>query len=217
MRSLACSALASSLLFASSLALANPPNASPLNPTIGMCGNPFVNHFGPFDYRTASAHAKNLVEGAHFTPPVEMLKRGSTGLIGQDIGYTLRVFPNHPRALNALSRYSVRHHTQRLPGMSMPAECYFDRALRFTPDDAQVRALYANFLIQWNRRDEARRQLNAAQSLEATPQIRYNLALGWVNLGDVEKALPLAKEAYAGGVQFTGLRDKLKAAGAWHD
>jgi len=217
MRALAGCVFASSLMLSSSLALANPPDASPLNPAIGMCGDPFKNHFGPFDYRTASAPHKEMVERFHFTPEVERLERGSTGQIGHDLGYTLHVFPNHPRALFAVSRYSVRHHTQRLPGMVRPAECYFDRALRFAPDDAQVRALYADFLIQWKRPDEARRQLEAAQNLDAPPQVRYNLALAWANLGDMEKALPLAKQAYAAGVQFTGLRDKLKAAGAWRD
>lgn len=217
MRTLAGCVLACSMILAAPLATAKPPDATPLSPVVDLCGNPFKNHFGPFDYRTASADNKEIVERFHFTSSVERLESGSTGKIGQDLGYTLHVFPNHPRALYAVSRYSIRHHTQRLPGITRPAECYFDRAVRFAPDDPQVRALYADFLIQWKRPDEARKQLEAAQNLDAPPQARYNLALAWANLGDLEKALPLAKEAYAAGVQFPGLRDKLKAAGAWRD
>jgi Flp pilus assembly protein TadD len=94
-------------------------------------------------------------------------------------------------------------------------ECYFDRAVRFAPDDAQVRALYADYLLRLNRNEDARKQLEAAATLELNPQIEYNLALAWAKLGDNEKALELAKRAYAGGVQFPGLRDQLTRAGVW--
>jgi hypothetical protein len=35
------------------------------------CGNPFVNHYGPFDYRTATASTRKLVEDFHFTIGIE--------------------------------------------------------------------------------------------------------------------------------------------------
>jgi hypothetical protein len=41
------------------------------------CGNPFVNHFGPFDYRIAPVADRELVERFHFTPETEQLKPGS--------------------------------------------------------------------------------------------------------------------------------------------
>jgi len=191
-------------------------DASPLSPAIGLCGE-LENHYGPFDYRTAPTDRKTLVERFHFTPRVETLQRGQSGEIGGDLDYTLRAFPNHPRALYAVSRYSLRHKTQQIPGSKIPIECYFDRAIRFAPDDAQVRALYADFLIQWKRPEEARRQLKIAEKLKTTPQVQYNLALAWTNLGDTDRALPLAKQAYAGGVEYSALRDRLKAAGAWRE
>ena len=46
------------------------------------CGS-LNNHFGPFDYRTARAEDKNMVERAHFTPKVENLIRGHTSLAGR--------------------------------------------------------------------------------------------------------------------------------------
>ena len=54
------------------------------------CGNPFVNSYGPFDYRTATAEQRNMVESYHFTTSVESLRSGSTGAVGSDLDYTLR-------------------------------------------------------------------------------------------------------------------------------
>ena len=50
------------------------------------CG-PLRNHFGPFDYRTASPEQRRLVEGTHFTPKVESLAGGNTTITpGGDMG-----------------------------------------------------------------------------------------------------------------------------------
>ncbi len=183
----------------------------------GICG-PLENAVGPYDYRTATPAQRHIVENYHFTPPVEALRHGATGAIGADLDYTLRAFPNHARALYALSRYAQRLKTTRLTGAHYPAECYFERAVRFRPDDAQVRALYADFLIAFKRPNDAKLQLEEAERLDPpSPQIIYNLGLAWANLGNYEKALAYAKRAYAAGVQFPGLRAKLKAVGAWRD
>lgn len=181
---------------------------------VGLCGD-IDNAYGPYDYRKNPEKAP-IVERYHFTPQVEALRKGqSTNRIGGDIDYTLRAFPNHPRALYAMSRYGQMYNVSRVPGARYPIECYFDRALRFTPDDAQVRALYADFLIRARRNDEARKQLEVAETLELSPHVEYNLGLAWVSLGDNDKALTLAKRAYAGGVQFPALREKLVRAGVW--
>ncbi len=192
-------------------------SAAPLLRVEGLCG-PLENHFGPFDYRTAKTADRSIVERFHFTPSVENLEGGQSGYLGQDLNYTLRVFPNHPRALAAMARYAVRLKSMTLPHVAFPAECYFDRAIRFVPDDAQVRALYADFLIRFKRPKDARAQLEAAERIKPTsPQILYNLALGWNAIGENDKALPLARRAYAGGIQFPGLRDRLVAAGVWRN
>lgn len=183
----------------------------------GICGT-LDSGFGPFDYRTAAQKDREIVERFHFTPSVEALRKGATGPIGGDLNYTLRAFPNHPRALYAMARYALQLGTMRIPGALYPAECYFDRAIRFTPDDAQVRALYADFLIRLKRPQEARQQLEFAETLAvSSPQTTYNLALAWAELGVYDKALPLARKAYAAGVQFPGLRNKLKTAGVWKE
>ena len=63
------------------------------------CGS-LNNAYGPFDYRTATEEQHRMVEGAHFLGYIESLKRGKNAVTpGPDIDYTLRVFPNHHRAL----------------------------------------------------------------------------------------------------------------------
>lgn len=210
---LAAALLASGLQTAQSQAVDDSLRPSPT----GICGG-LESSYGPFDYRKTSQKDRDLVEKFHFTPPVESLTRGATGPIGADLNYTLKVFPNHPRALYAVGRYARQHRTTRIPGAQFPAECYFDRAIRFVPDDTQVRALYADFLIKQGRRKEAREQLEAVRALDdESPEILYNVALAWSELGEFNRALPLARRAYHGGIQFPALRDRLKAAGVWQD
>jgi hypothetical protein len=80
-----------------------------------------------------------LVEGAHFTPNVERLIRGKTATVpGPDIAYTLRVYPNHPRALHSMMNLSLNNRTDKPEGSTYTMECWFERAERFVPDDGTV-------------------------------------------------------------------------------
>lgn len=181
----------------------------------GLCG-PLENAFGPFDYRTAAPRDKRLVEGAHFTPEVETLRRGSRGYLGGDIDYTLRVFPNHPRALMAMVRLAELKRTTRPAGARYTAECYFDRAIRFTPDDPMVRVLYGIYLAKARRTKEAEEQLSQAEQLGGSdPQVIYDIGIGHLELKDYAKALAFAKKADAMGIRVTGLRDRLQREGQW--
>lgn len=205
------------LMFAAAMLLASgsaSAQAEPLITSAGLCG-PMDNTFGPYDYRK-HADKHSIVERFHFTPKVESLREGqSAAHVASDIAYTLRAFPNHPRALYAMSRYSQRLNATRVPGSEYPVECWFERAVRFTPDDAQVRALYADYLLNNKRTDEARKQLELGSKLNASPQTSYNLGLAWTRLGGFQEALPLARRAYDGGIKVPGLRDRLKQAGVW--
>ena len=130
------------------------------------CGNPFVNHFGPFDYRTASPADKKLVEDFHFTPGIEaMVRPVNTTYDGmaQDVAYTLHVFPNHPRALLTMMRLGERHKSPQPPGAKYTVDCYFERAVQFRPDDTVVRGLYATYLARNGRKPEALQHLSIAR------------------------------------------------------
>lgn len=113
-------------------------------------------------------------------------------------------------------RLSERLKTPQPPGARYPAECYFDRAVRFSPDDAMVHVLYGNYLAKRGRAAEARQQLAAAEANVGTDaQVTYNLGLAYFELKDYEKAAGFAKNAQEMGIQFTGLQQRLERVGKW--
>ena len=181
------------------------------------CGNPFVNHFGPFDYRTASEATKHLVESFHFNPETEQLKMGfGTGYPAGDIAYTLHVFPNHPRALMAMARLALRDKTPHPKYAAFSVECYFDRAIRFRPDDYNVYLVYGIYLMDAGKTQDAVQQLERAAELSKdNANVHYNLGLAYFTLKDYEKSLNHAQRAYALGFPLPGLRNKLEKAGKW--
>ena len=177
--------------------------------------------YGPFDYRTLPGEIRHRVEDYHFTPDVESGKRGATGAqAGGDLDYTLRAFPNSPRALLAMSRYATRMKTERPPGVRFLAECYFERAIRFVPDDPMPRLLYASYLNDRKRTPEARTQLGEAERLRGDPSnfdFDYNLGLLYFDVGVYDKSFDAAKRAYALGAPLPALMNKLKAKGQWKE
>ncbi len=182
------------------------------------CGD-LTNAFGPFDYRSASDDERRLVNGAHFTQQVETLQSGKTSNIpGPDIDYTLRAFPNHPRALLAMMNLSFKEKAKTPRGAHWPVECYFDRAERFRNDDANVKLLFGIYLLKLGRDEEAIAKLDAAEKLSSDDSnLYYNLGLAYFDLKQYERALHYAHEAYALKFPLPGLRDKLKRVGAWKD
>ena len=194
------------------------PNVSAQAQQGWFCG-PLEAGYGPFDYRTTPYEKREVVERFHFTPSVKALTRGqSSGQVGGDIAYTLHAFPNHPAALDAMARLGRKERSPQPRGARYTVECYFERAIRFAPDDPQVRVLYAHYLVGEKRRDEARRQLEAGeQSPEKTAALLYNLGLGFADVGEYEKSLGYAHQAYAAGIELPGLRERLRRAGKWRD
>jgi len=178
---------------------------------INFCGE-LKNHYGPYDFIRDRASGKmEIVEGAHFTADVENGNpRGSTGTLGADLDYTLRAIPNHHRALETIGRVSLRAKTFQLPSARFPTECYFDRAIRFAPTDAMVRAAYGNYLSALGRTAEALAMFQAAADLAPeNPTISYNLGLLYMKTKKYDKAAEYADRAYAQGFPLQGLRNQL--------
>ncbi len=186
--------------------------------SLDVCGS-LKNAFGPFDYRTASAADRELVEGAHFTPGVESLSRQiNNRYFGADIDYTLRAFPNHPRALLAMTRLSARERKDKPRGATYPVQCYFDRAIRFTPDDPAVRVVFGHYLIDKGDPGGARKQLDLVQEkAREDANLSYNLGLAYFDLKAYGLAREHAKRAYALGFPLPGLKKKLQQANQWRD
>lgn len=182
------------------------------------CGE-LKNPFGPFDYRVATPEDKEVVERRHFTPRVEHLVQGQTVTHpGGDLEYTLRAFPNHPRALFAMVRLGEKENRDKPIGSPYTISCWFDRAIRFTPNDGSVRLVFGIYLSRKGRPGEAVEQLQAALKLGGDPaNVHYNLGLAYLDLKDYEKSLEHAHTAYELGFPLAGLRNKLKEVGKWRD
>jgi tetratricopeptide (TPR) repeat protein len=179
------------------------------------CGQ-LTNAYGPFDYNDAAARRDSIpiVEKFHFTPNVEQLQRGESGTLMSDLDYTLRAVPNHPRALMALVQYRARGGS---PEKFLPAECYFERALRFRPEDGVVHMIQGIFLQRLGRLEEAvKAGERAVELLPESAEAHYNLGLLYAQLKRYPQARSAAVRAYELGYPLPGLRNKLQRAGQWN-
>jgi len=179
------------------------------------CGT-LQNAFGPFDYRDPVVKRERLemVETYHFTPEIESLRGGYTGRNPlRDLAYTLRVFPNHPRALAAMARYVYTGRPPTDDPTVLSADCYFARGIAYAPDDEAVRVVYADYLYRMKQPEQAREQYEKA--LELAPEsvdVNYAAGLFFVTIGELERAKQLAEFAYGRGYPLPGLKNKIAAA-----
>jgi len=198
------------LLLVAALAMAQPAAADE-----ATCGA-LRNAYGPFDYRTAGVAELQLVEDYHFTAEVEALNSGKSCAIGGDLDYTLRAFPNHARALVTMMNLQFKARKDPPPGARWSVSCYFDRALRFRPDDATVHTIFAIYLMRLGKTADAVTQFETAAELgDDSGNLHYNAGLAYFELRDYDKSLAHAKRAYELGFALPGLRDKLRKAGKW--
>lgn len=228
MRSMKTLPLTLSLLL--SLCYAQSSFAQPSN---NACGPLKGSHYGPYDYRSdhqkqsssdpmPHAEKRELVEHAHFTARVENLigaqSGGMIGPPGPDLSYTLRAFPNNHRALVSVIRYGEKFKTETPPGLQYPVECYFERAIRFAPDDVIVRIIYTTFLTKKNRAVEAVKQLQVSSGLAGdNPFTHFNIGLAYFDLKEYDLALQSAHRAWGLGFERPDLQEKLKSVGKWQE
>ena len=188
-----------------------------------LCGS-LENPFGPFDYtdpenaRVQSGGGESplsLVERAHFTTDVENLIRGASSFDPiTDLEYTLRAFPNHHRALNAIANYYLKDRESFESEFSI--ECWFDRAMRFRPGDPLIRVVYGVFLAKQKKNLESLEQYEEALAMRHDlPEAHYNIGLLYSELEEYELAYQHAIQAYALGYPLPGLRNRLQRVGAW--
>ncbi|MBL4584174.1 MAG: hypothetical protein JKX83_06115 [Pseudomonadales bacterium] len=183
------------------------------------CGT-LANHYGPYNYANPDHRLKKLsvVEKAHFTRNVEQLVRGESGTIEGDLDYTLRAFPNHHRALAAISnlgRDNKRTNSDYKTGY-FSVECYFARAIAHIPSDPVVYLLYGIYNDRLGLSDKAAKNyLKSIDLSDRSAGAHYNVALLYFKLGQFEESLTHAKKAYQQGHPLPGLKRKLKKSGHW--
>lgn len=185
---------------------------------LGGCGS-LENAYGPFDYNDPVHKRENLpiVERFHFTPRVESLTRGESGELVLDLNYTLRAFPNHARALWAMARYQLTMSRPWSPADHFfPIECYFDRAVRWRPNDANVWLVHGMYLAKKGDLKAAVEKYETALKMDpSSAEANYNAGLAYFELKNYVRARELAEKAYALGYPLPGLRNKLAGVGEW--
>jgi len=207
------------------------------------CGDPYDSSgVGPYNiYDSTLGKEIGLVVTHHFTPYIEeMAINGSTlrraviqeervgglALVAGNLDYTLRAIPNHARALYAMGIWQLRERERSMQdflgaqanGGFKSAECYFKRAIMFTPEDAQVHLAYAIFRHKQGRLDLA---LEAYQeTIRLVPnntEAHYSLGLLYIEKEEFASARQHAWRAYALGYPLAGLRNALQRRGEWQD
>jgi tetratricopeptide (TPR) repeat protein len=209
-------ALTSGLLFCSASADATPGQRAPWvgNNLEGLPCQGRAQGYGPYDYTSPDGkNHLNIVEIYHFTSKVEALKSGESGYIHGDLDYTLRAFPNHHRALNAMMRYQEQE--QKKPPTDIPRiECYLQRATHFAPHDPVPFMIYGIYLHKHGRLQQALDQYRQAEKIQPNhPELLYNLGLLFIDLKKPEQAREYARKAYSAGHPLAGLKNKLKQLG----
>jgi tetratricopeptide (TPR) repeat protein len=175
--------------------------------------------FGPYDYlqRASLQGQLEVVEESHFGQSVERLEKGQTTTAIGDIHYTLSAWPNHHRALNSALKYRLQNMADwpedvRVP----PAECYLQRAINFSPNDAKPYIMYGLLMHKATQYDKALSAYQTATRLLPNDIItQYNMGLTLVELKKYEEAKTVAEKVYSAGFPLPGLKKKLIAAGHW--
>ncbi|PPD35122.1 MAG: hypothetical protein CTY19_03210 [Methylomonas sp.] len=177
--------------------------------------------YGPFDYLQKSHFKKELelVETAHFTYEVENLIKGNAGNLLQDLDYTLRAWPNHHRALLSVIRFQLEVKNKLRSGkLQSPAECYIQRALHFSPQDAVNNSLYGHYLHKIGFIEKAIEYYEKALKLDPeNAKFSYSYSLLLIDMKRYEDAVKYAKIAYKRRDTPKGLKQKLEKLGVWND
>ena len=203
------------------------------------CGDPYDSAdsggIGPYNLYDQSIPEKiDIVVRLHFTPYMEEVavngstsrkavtaeeRGGGESRVAANLDYTLRAIPNHARALYAMGMFQLRLREQsnlEATWEYKTAECYFERAIMYTPDDGQVYLAYAMFRHKQGQPELALK--NYQEALQIMPNAvdaHYSVGLLYVQMKEFELARQHAWKAYEMGYPLPGLRNALQRRGEW--
>lgn len=183
---------------------------------------------GPFDYNKASSGEKTLVEIPHFDAHYQAYRLGKNKLQKKSdhiietpaagFSYTLWAFPNHHQALAAMEDLGIKYKSEKPPVAELRVHCYFQRAVKFVPDDSLVRSIYGYYYARRGKAPESKMQLAKAESTgDERMSVLVYMAFAYLELNEYDKALVAAKRAYELGYPLPGLRNRLEKAGKWRE
>jgi len=194
--------------------------------------------YGPYDYYKpdeAPREALPLVERAHFSPSTcfVLAIRGEWCYYWSQVDYTLRAFPNHPRALVRMADYLKTNHACKDFGRrsndpnylawqlgkgdweERTVEYYFDTAISFRPQYAETRLIYVEALMALKRPQEAEKAMaDAKKAAELGPAYERLIRI-FTRARELDFLRRLAGLAQSTGTLTPALRDKFIAAKAW--
>lgn len=190
--------------------------------------------FGPYDYYDPPKGAVALVEKAHMGANIErqFYYKDWCGY-WSNLDYTLRAFPNHPRALVLMAEYreshlDCLHKSPSKTAMDLvedidkgkweerSADYYFTRGVEFRLNRPATRILYGKYLYEHKRYDDALAQFTQAEKLQPSAvDTHYYLGLIYLEKKNNEQAMLHAEKAYKLGQPAPDLRNRLIAAGVW--
>lgn len=132
----------------------------------------------------------------HTNKAADLIHKGNpTHAIG-DLMFTLRHFPNHPKALLLMGAIA------RLSGNPMSALPYYERAIRLFPQHAITYAQYGAYLVDIGHGDAGIAKLQRAIELDPRSAFAYGwLAQAYAKAGQLELAQRAAIRARELGFQ----------------
>lgn len=180
--------------------------------------------YGPFDYTNIIDKTKKLsiVEQYHYTKDIQLLLQGNTGYLKDDLDYTVTAFPNHHKALASIMNYQLIYkkdidEKKKLP-LASPVECYFQRAIHFTPKDPTLYILYGHYLKRIKHPEDAENVYKKA--LIATPEdlrVKYSYGLFLFDNKRYPEAMEQARRLYAQKFPNQKLKELLVKSGHWQE
>ena len=189
--------------------------------------------FGPYDYLAINEPSDPLYEEGRYweidvvhtdrarramdtSGPGKPLTQGEFQVAIGNLDYTLRAVPNDPRALRYMIELEGIRRSNKTPLETHhpPPECYFQRAIKFRPELAYIRALFGIYLHKRGRYELAVEQYKEALRLDSSnAEVHYNLGLVLTKVRRHKEAVSHAEEAYRLGYPLPGLKNILRKHG----
>ena len=117
-----------------------------------------------------------------------------------------------------MTRLGEKQKSAKPNGAQYTVNCYFERGLRFRPDDTTLRMLYANYLHKNNRDADAKQHMaDAVRRAGDNGFTHYNAGLMYVELKDYDLALVQSHKAIELGFTRPELPAALKKASKWRE
>lgn len=152
------------------------------------------------------------VEKYHLVPVLQ--GRGKNALVNSkgDLEFVLNYYPNHPQALDLYSQLC----TAKAPPQQCGADSRFQAALAINSNAAPTYVVYGIHLQRQGKTSDAVDQYRIALRLNpGSVNAHYNIALALFDLQKFQESNAHAQAAYAAGVPYPGLKDKLARSGHW--